>query len=276
MSIVLGQLSALPSDAFLGTDRCPALLADKITSFGRDINLDALADVIDECKRRFTELETGEAQTTPADQWLAPRVHAALRLTKREATNSEVWTYLAAYAFPDYVVWRWGRDRQLALSFTSDVKKHPFKRLWWGAEMFRNGEDYRGVELAYRRSDVPNTSLSTQVMNNRAVALAVLRYLDKHELGSRQVNPLSTQLRTAAITVALDSACPNYTEASELDWQWLQEQPFADDIIASPSGPKHGFVSEKEIRTAEDVLERVIDLERVRSYRRTKMEMAAT
>ena len=267
----LGLLSGVTSDTSLGSDRFSTLFEENVRSYDeRAISIDPLAEVIDECKRRFTDAETGDVNRTASDRWLAPRLHAALRLTKREATYSEIWTYLAVYAFPDYVAWRWGRDRQAALSFTRDVKKHPFKRLWWGAEMFRNGADYSAVEAALSRSDIANTSLSTRVMNNRAVALGVLRFLAENELGSRQVNPLSTQLRTSAVTVALDSACPNYSESMELDEEWLQAEPRSDEIIARPVGPQHGGVLEDEIRRAEAVLKRVIDLSVVKRYRKSE------
>jgi hypothetical protein len=264
MTISLGKISALPEDAFLSVERFPERLRDAVLPFDREVHLDALSSVIDECIARF-----GTGKTlTQSDSWLAPRLHASLRLTKREAASAAVWTFLATFAFPDYVVWRWGKDRQLALSTTRDVKKHPFKRLWWGAEMFRNGPSYDSVEQAFSRSDVANTSLSTRVMNNRAVALGVLRFIEKHALGSRLVNPLSTQLRTAAVTVVLDNACPNYAESIELDRAWLRTEPLAQDIIDDPTGPEHGAVSEDEIEMAQQALEQVIDLERIRSYRK--------
>jgi hypothetical protein len=271
MSIVLGKISALPSDAAIGDERQSPLLREHVSAFDRPLSLEALAEVIDECKREFTDPETGLAQRR-SDIWLAPRLHAALRITKREAAMQEVWMYLAAYAFPDYVSWRWGRARQAALSVSTDVKKHPFKRLWWGAEMFRNGESYEAVERAYARSDVPNTSLSTRIMNNKAVALAALRFLDKHQMTSRQVNPVSTQLRTAAVTVALDFACPNLSDSLEIDWEWLESEPQGFDVIRTPVGPKHGFVGEEEIERAEEMLDRVIDTNRVRAYRRDQPE----
>lgn len=266
---LLGKLSALPADAILGEERFSEILAPSVTAFDRLVSIETLRGVIDAAKTRYTDDETGLARPSESDQFLAVRLHAALRLTKREAASQDVWNFLAAYAFPDYVCWRWGKERQSALSITTSVKKHPFKRLWWGAEMFRNGPSYDSVAAAFARTDVANTLLATRVMNNRAVALAVLEFLQRHELGSRQVNPVSTQLNTAAVTVALDFACPNYSDSLELDAEWLREEPDLNEVLMHPEGPQHGFASLEEIENASKMLDRVIDLGLVRKYRRS-------
>jgi hypothetical protein len=266
-SLYLGTIKGVTPMTYLGTDRQPEALAEMIGSFERSISLDALAGVIDATMRRF---EGGESppQRTESDQWLAPRLHAALRLTKREAATPEIWGFLGAYAFPDYVVWRWGRDSQRNRTFNYDVKKHAFKRLWWAAEMFRNGADYATVAAALARSDVANTLLGVRIMNNRAVAHGLVRFMDRNQLTSRQVNDVSTQLTTTSVTVALDSACPNQAESVELDYDWINSQPDVELTIESPKGPRHGFVSEDEIQRADETLERVIDLGRVQVYRK--------
>src|SRR5580692_3916412 len=127
MASLLGKISSLPDDALLGVDRLPEALKAVVEPFDRDVRLDTLTAVINQNYKLFGDDPVGKA-LTKSDSWLAPRVHASLRLTKREASDSRIWTFLAAYAFPDYVVWRWGRERQRALATTRDVRKHPFKR----------------------------------------------------------------------------------------------------------------------------------------------------
>lgn len=46
------------------------------------------------------------ADRTRADAWLAPRLHATLRLTRREAADKRLWNHIALAVAPDYVVWR--------------------------------------------------------------------------------------------------------------------------------------------------------------------------
>src|SRR4051794_6281576 len=46
---------------------------------------DPIRELVDEAIDRF------ESTPTRADAWLAPRLHAALRITRREASNSCLW-----------------------------------------------------------------------------------------------------------------------------------------------------------------------------------------
>src|SRR4051794_10751697 len=66
---------------------------------GRKVNLGPIRAVIDEAMKRLKRSES--------DQWLGPRLHATLRLTRREAADKRIWDYLTVVEFPDYVRWRW-------------------------------------------------------------------------------------------------------------------------------------------------------------------------
>lgn len=57
-------------------------------------------ELLDEAMNRF------EGKRAAADGWLAPRLHATLRMTRSEAANDELWNFLALVVAPDYVVWR--------------------------------------------------------------------------------------------------------------------------------------------------------------------------
>ncbi len=57
--------------------------------FGRAIDLDPLREVIVAAQTKF-----GNGPPAASDPWLGPRVHAALRLTRREAADKRVWDYL--------------------------------------------------------------------------------------------------------------------------------------------------------------------------------------
>lgn len=66
---------------------------------GREIGLGPLRAVVAHAMRRLAP----EA----SDAWLAPRMHATVRLTRREAADLRAWHDRAAVALPDYVRWRW-------------------------------------------------------------------------------------------------------------------------------------------------------------------------
>ena len=67
----------------------------------REINLEHVENVVNRAIEKFT------AMPKQSDSWLSPRVHATLRLSRREAADSSIWDYLAVVAMPHYVRWRW-------------------------------------------------------------------------------------------------------------------------------------------------------------------------
>src|SRR2546430_2753608 len=69
-----------------------------VSVFHRDVDLAPLERVVEEATTRFAD-HAAEA----SDAWLAARVHATLRLSRREAADASLWAYLAVVAFPDYV-----------------------------------------------------------------------------------------------------------------------------------------------------------------------------
>jgi len=237
--------------------RFPAVLSAFVEPFDRDITLRAATAVVDETMQRFSSKQ--REWESESDAWLGPRLHAALRLTRHEAADQTIWYYLAAYAFPDYVAWRWP-SRSLDRFFSAQVKKHAFRRLWWSAELFRNGSDYELAEVSLSRTDFSNTILTLDAIHNRAIALAVARFWKGNKLTGRQAVAFSTQLNTTAVTVALDRVAPaQYLSASTIG-KWLYAQPVPEDIVVSPDGPDDEQVSEKEIGDLLAVFASVIDL----------------
>lgn len=89
-----------------GKEDVPAITLNKTTEpLPHDgesrAELAPVRDLIDDAMYKFRE-----DRPTGADAWLAPRLHAALRLSRREAADRRIWNYLALGVAPDYVVWR--------------------------------------------------------------------------------------------------------------------------------------------------------------------------
>src|SRR4051794_29168333 len=101
---------------------------DDLESFGRSVEITALRKVVE-----YSSAEFDAPKGSAWDSWLAPRVHAALRLSPREAADPAIWRWLALYAFPDYVRKRW--PNPTADRFVGPINKQAIARLWWGAEM---------------------------------------------------------------------------------------------------------------------------------------------
>src|SRR6476620_9825542 len=67
--------------------------------FPRPVDLDPLSRLLEHAMAEFND-------PPAADQWLAPRVHASLRLTRREASDKNLWSYLGLVQLQEYVRWR--------------------------------------------------------------------------------------------------------------------------------------------------------------------------
>ena len=94
---------------------------------------------------------------TTMDQELAPLIHEALPLTRREAGDTGVWHYLAVVERPDLVRHRWAPDSKTGLRarerFLGDLVRNSFARLWWGAELtFEPPADYSMTRDLFQKS----------------------------------------------------------------------------------------------------------------------------
>lgn len=144
---------------------------------GSTIPIDVVADLMDE----FTERLGVWSDPSTSDRWLAPRLHFALRLTRAEASDPDLWAWLAV-RFHRYVEWRWeGRKGIVENRWRGEIHKQSFARLWWGGELFRNGPDYRSVERAFIRQDLPNSYLHRPLVRCRSLAIALVDVMSPAE-----------------------------------------------------------------------------------------------
>ncbi|MCC9741304.1 DUF6339 family protein [Streptomyces sp. MNU89] len=212
-------------------------------------------ELMDEAMRRF-----GDDSRTRADAWLAPRLHATIRMTRAEASDTGLWNFLALVVAPDYVVWRHlgkgkadGEPAEVAARrFSGRHDTQTFARLWWAAELFRNGDDYRTAEIACGNQDVLNTVLRLDIMDHRPSARAVVRLLERGTVRTgREVNALATAINSAGTTLFYDGMAPD--EDPELDglWEWIRDIETAPPAPweSLPDGPKDGRIPESSVTT---------------------------
>ncbi|WP_406008710.1 DUF6339 family protein [Streptomyces sp. NBC_00637] len=211
-----------------------------------------------EARRRTAPIREllGQAMTrfdderTAADGWLAPRLHATLRMTRSEAGDSGLWNHLAMLVAPDYVVWRHkGAEIAQSSRFSGPHYTQCFSRLWWAAELFRDGLDYRPVEVACRVQDVLNTTLRLDVIDHRPTAQALLRVLEKLISSGRprlgdHVNALSSAVNAAGSTLVYDVLAPDSPPLVEELQDWIAQAEEAPPVgwESLPEGPDDGRV----------------------------------
>ncbi|HZV06228.1 MAG TPA: DUF6339 family protein [Gemmataceae bacterium] len=231
---------------------------------GREVPLAPLRGVIAKAMEQFRH------DPPKSDPWLGPRVHATVRLTRREAADKRVWEYLTVVEFPHYVRWRWAKidnpekvvpqDR-----FLGEDSKNALARLWWASELTRNGSDYKRSEIALGISRFSVSWLHLILAHHRAAALAVVDFLDTFQSGG--ATDAQGQVMAKATNVALRTLCLDALAASPptdadavRDWiaEEIDETTMMDEL---PRGPDEGGVVETDISTVrkflDDLAERI-------------------
>lgn len=228
---------------------------------GDQIDLEPLRQTLDEAMARYAD------RPDLGDAWLAPRVHAALRLSKRQAADKGVWRYIGLVAAPDFVRWRFGStdadgngDPAPLDRFVGADIKHALGRLWWNAELFRNGKDYSPVTMAFEYQDIPNNFTRAALAHHRPTARAFLDVIHGVSEGvspGDAANALSRAANAAATTLAVDLLAPDepLDGAARLTWQRDGHDYDARAWFdALPEGPDDGEIPSTSIKTMQTLL----------------------
>jgi hypothetical protein len=193
---------------------------------------------------------------TRADAWLAPRLHATLRLTRREAADRRLWNHLALAVAPDYVAWRHlpkgkNPERRIAAErFRGPADRQCFSRLWWAAELFRNGPDYEPVEAACGNQDLIHTVLRMDLIDHRPTAQALVRLLKEGQVTTgREIFGLSAAVNAAGATLIYDVLAPDGPKDPTRLRDWIAEAETAPPVSRHtlPVGPDEDPVQEKSV-----------------------------
>lgn len=213
-----------PTTGFLDGTGSPDF-SSFITSFDRPVSLDPTTAVLEYAMQRKWKTQS------EVDAWLAPRLYACLRLTPREAADRRIWHFLAVVAYPDFVRWRWS-NAKIAHRFLGTDNDQTFSRLWLASDLLRNGSDYSAVTEAMRKQDIISTLMALKLFHNRAVAIALSRYVISNGLTSDEIQILSKRLRAAAMTRLVDELAPiDSLLDNDAFYKWIGDAPRADDLI---------------------------------------------
>jgi Family of unknown function (DUF6339) len=222
----------------------------------RAVDLAGLDAVIHQAM--YDERYAGEASSS--DSWLAPRVHAALRLRRSEAADRRLWTWLAVVRYDDYVRWRFPPDPATPVKrFIGQDRDNALSRLWWGAELTRDGSDYSATVRAFEKQDIPNTWFSIDAFHNRAAALAAMRMLPR--MGGRPINRLSTAFNHFLTTIMLDTVAPLPGPDRVAIDEWVSGATSVDELLLDelPPGPDEDPVDPVLVDEVERLVRRVAD-----------------
>lgn len=113
------------------------------------------------------------------DAALAPVLHARLSLSRREAADPGVWRYLAVVARPDVIRHRWETRSWATMQSRfwmpgTRPDSNTLGRLWWIAEMSREGGDYTLTRQVLNRQTLANSLFVRSFAAHRPVVRAMV------------------------------------------------------------------------------------------------------
>ncbi|MEU0058601.1 DUF6339 family protein [Streptomyces sp. NPDC006334] len=256
----IGLLSATAADPYLTEDLLKgvqghggvdlAKVVEPLPEGDARWEVEPLRDLVDDAMYTFRD------NRTDADGWLAPRLHATLRLTRREAADRRIWNHLALAVAPDYVAWRHapvqGGDepRINPARFKGTPDRQCFSRLWWAAEMFRDGGNYAPVVVACSNQDLIHNALRMALVDHRPTAQALVRMLQNGVAGTgREMNGLMAAINTAGATLVYDALAPDEPRDPGALRHWIAEAESAPPVPRHelPVGPDEEPVPEESV-----------------------------
>lgn len=244
----------------LSSDGSAPELAGYLEDFTRDTDLQPLVNTTNHAINKYA------GQQSKSDAWLAPRVHATLRLSRREAGDRRIWNYLAVGPLFKYVHWRWnqgeGGSAKFPTRFFGGMRDHAVARLWWGAELTRNGPSYDSTKLFFENTDVPNSWLNLHAFRHRPAAIASVLFIYQYRIDGVPVGDRHRDLvkgfNSALTTTVLDAVAANPPADPGATLEWLAEE--IDETLyheEDPTGPNEIPVPERKIEAVFDLLKRV-------------------
>jgi len=218
------------------------------------------------------QLASKAAAFLPGDQmdpWLAPRLHCALRIPRRIAVDDGMWAWLA-FQNREFVEARFrkGREKVHPWRYRGIWSRNALARLWWGAEMTRNGADYSAVELCFARTRTAQFALELMYSWDRAAAIAFVRVVEGADglprLSDELTRALSTRLKVYLALRSLDTFGNGEEEdTEEFDAQWASHRPsfaaLARAEVEDLTGPSNGTCSSARIDALEEWFRSIVD-----------------
>jgi len=269
-----GDVRHLLTEQFRRDDDVPLGEAPRVrrVTLDREVKLAPIKAVVEEAMRTFSDAPG------KSDAWLGPRVHATLRLTRREATDRGMWAWLHVIAFPNYVRWRWPpKNDETPIPFNrfiGDDSNSGLERLWWATELTRNGDSYLVAEraLSVQRFDLWQRLV---LMHHKPCALAAVDFLKGFAAGrgvtSKQTIAMVKAMNVAVRTTSLDALAPSPPVDAEAVRTWIRGHVDETTMMNElPVGPDEDAVPPVAIASARRFVEEIasrIQLENVKSDR---------
>lgn len=192
------------------------------------------------------------------DAWLAPRLHCALRIPRSAAVDEGMWMWLALHCHR-FVKARFADQggRLNPWRLHGVWSRNALSRLWWGAEMTRNGASYVATSLCFSRVRTAQFALELLYSHDRAAAIAFTTAIELppkgHRLSDDYMKELSKRLRVYLTLRGLGGfgeAVPD--EGADYDAEWASHSPSLKSLLVADinalKGPSTGHCSQRRIQ----------------------------
>jgi hypothetical protein len=179
------------------------------------------------------------------DQWLAPRLHYVVRLPRSVAADRGVWAWLASTHGSSYIRHRWPVNRTSKnpwWRYNGEILRNGLARLWWAAELVRDGPDYRLVPEALRQVRVFQNVGELRYSWHRETARAFTKVCqDSSDSGDK----LSVVFNAYLAAQGLETFDNDVSDQRRYSWDahWGSEQAELEEVVKSVEkiiGPNSG------------------------------------
>lgn len=174
-------------------------------------DLSQIDDTVDRIIEEYPEYHTG------MDGELVETVHRGLDISRRVAGDPGLWHWLAVARYPEFVRHRWQFNseeamREKFLGAGSDLYSNALHRLWWIAELTRDGDDYSTTQTVFSNQTMVNKVFDRWFARYRPAAIALCDELANEP--SWVIDETTNRFNHATTSVQLEALAE--TEAREL------------------------------------------------------------
>jgi len=132
---------------------------------------EALSDITDKHERYDHSIDAAAAEP----------VREYLDFSRQTAADAGLWHWLAVSELHEFVYYRWresGNIEEKFLKAGADIYSNAIHRLWWGAELTRDENDYTRTETMFQQGELANDVLDRWFARYKPAAKVVVDELD--------------------------------------------------------------------------------------------------
>ena len=215
----------------------------------------------DVVKALFEAALSGDKPKAEMDAWIAPRFHYLFRISRSAASDRGVWAWLAMTICRPYVISRFGSEGAIKpMRYYGELLRNAVSRLWWGAEMVRNGPSYEYVPVVFSRVRTAEFALELRYSWYRSAAIAFTRVAEGigrgKKLSDQGMRDLSRAINAYLSLTALEAMGLSESENGLFDEDWRRHRPLLAEATEAEvprlKGPHDAVVSPEAVVELEE------------------------